>query len=190
MADPLLIIRENRTGIDAWLVDGRDKSQPVRALARVVYEDLETVGEDHTLFDAGLTSVVQAIDPVTKKDSAVQVMLLLPASRFCFRNISLPFTSRAKIRQVLPLELKTRFPKEMGPVVTDFFHYELKTQQSTPLVFSGSIEEEIIKSYHASLTAAGLNPVAIAPGSLAMVASFLKQNKDKKNFVFLDMDGC
>lgn len=117
-------------------------------------------------------------------------MLLLPASRFCFRNISLPFTSRSKIRQVLPLELKTRFPKELGPVVTDFFHYELKTQQSTPLVFSGSIEEEILKPYHASLTAAGLKPVAIAPGSLAMVASFLKQNKDKKNFIFLDMAGC
>ena len=195
MADPLLIIRENRTGIDAWLVDGRDKSQAVQALGRVVYEDLETVGEDFNLFDAGLASVVQALDPAIKKDSAVQVMLLLPAGRFYFRNISLPFTSRAKIRQVLPLELKTRFPKEMGPVVTDFFQYELKTQQSTPLVFSGSIEEDILKSYHASLTAAGLQPVAIAPGSLAMVASFLKQNKDQKNkdqknFIFLDMDGC
>ncbi|NDY70864.1 general secretion pathway protein GspL [Desulfobacter hydrogenophilus] len=190
MADPLLILRENRTGLDAWLVNGRGKSQPVQALGRVVYEDLETVGEDHTLFDAGLVSVIQAIDPAIKKDSAVQVMLLLPAGRFYFRNISLPFTSRAKIRQVLPLELKTRFPKEMGPVVTDFFQYELKTQQSTPLVFSGSIEEDILKSYHASLTAAGLKPVAIAPGSLAMVASFLKQNKDKTNFVFLDMDGC
>jgi|GEM_PF-1378514 len=195
MAPPLLIIREDCTGIDAWLVEGRDKSQPVQALARVVYENLETVGEDHTLFDAGVASVVQAIDPAIKKDSAVPVMLLLPAGRFYFRNISLPFTSRSKIRQVLPLELKARFPTETGPVVTDFFQYELTTQQSTPLVFSGSIEEEIIKSYHASLTVAGLDPVAIAPGSLAMVASFLKQNKnnknqDKKNFVFLDMDGC
>nr|WP_320013317.1 hypothetical protein [uncultured Desulfobacter sp.] len=190
MADPLLIIRENCTGIGAWLVEGRGKSQAVQALARVTYEDLETVGEDQTLFDAGLASVVQAIDPAIKKDRSVQVMLLLPVDRFYFRHISLPFTSRSKIRQVLPLELKNRFPKELGPVVTDFFRYELKIQQSTPLVFSGSIEEDILDSYHASLTAAGLKPVAIAPGSLAMVASFLKQNKEKKNFVFLDMDGC
>ncbi len=186
MADPLLIIRENRTGIDAWLVGGRGKAQPVQDLARVAYEDLETVGEDQTLFDAGLASVVQTID----MNRSIQVMLLLPAGRFYFRHISLPFTSRSKIRQVLPLELKTRFPKELGPVVTDFFRYELKTQQSTPLVFSGSIEEEILKSYHASLTAAGLKPVVIAPGALARVVSFLKQNKEKKNFVFLDMDGC
>jgi len=190
MATPLLIIRENCTGIDAWLVEGRGKSQAVQVLARVTYEDLETVGEDQTLFDAGLASVVQAIDPATKKDRSVQAMLLLRASRFYFRHISLPFTSRSKIRQVLPLELKTRFPKELGPVVTDFFGYELKTQQSIPLVFSGSIEEEILESYHASLRVAGLKPVAIAPGSLAMVASFLKQNRKKKNFVFLDMDGC
>ena len=190
MATPLLIIRENCTGIDAWLVEGRGKSQAVQVLARVTYEDLETVGEDQTLFDAGLAFVVQAIDPATKKDRSVQAMLLLRASRFYFRHISLPFTSRSKIRQVLPLELKTRFPKELGPVVTDFFGYELKTQQSIPLVFSGSIEEEILESYHASLRVSGLKPVAIAPGSLAMVASFLKQNRKKKNFVFLDMDGC
>ena len=186
MAGPLLIIRENRIGIDAWLVDGRGKSHTAESLARVAYEDLETVGEDQTLFDAGLASVVQAID----MDATVQVMLLLPTGRFYFRNIHLPFTSRAKIRQVLPLELKTRFPKELGPVVTDFFQYELKTQHSTPLVFSVSIEEERLKSYHTSLTDAGLKPVVIAPGSLAMIASFLKQNKEKKNFVFLDMDGC
>lgn len=190
MADPLLVIRENCTGIDAWLVEGRGKSQAAQALARVAYENLETVGEDQTLFDVGLASVVQAIGPAIKKDRSVQVMLLLPAGRFYFRHLSLPFTSRSKIRQVLPMELKTRFPKELGPVVTDFFGYELKTHQSTPLVFSGSIEEEILESYHASLTAAGLKPVAIAPGALATVASFLKQNKEKKNFVFLDMDGC
>jgi len=190
MADALLIIRENCTGIDAWLVEGRGKSQAAQALVRVTYDDLESVGEDQILFDAGLASVVQAIDPAIKKDRRVQVMLLLPAGRFYFRHLSLPFTSRSKIRQVLPLELKTRFPKELGPVVTDFFGYVLKTQQAIPLVFSGSIEEEILESYHASLTAAGLKPVTIAPGSLAMVASFLKQNKEKKNFVFLDMDGC
>lgn len=186
MAAPLLIIRENRTGIDAWLVDGRGKSHTVQSLARVAYEDLETVGEDQALFDAGLASVVQAID----MDTTVQAMLLLPPGRFYFRNIHLPFTSRSKIRQVLPLELKTRFPKELGPVVTDFFQYELKTQHVTPLVFSVSIEEEILNVYHASLTAAGLKPVVIAPGFLAMVASFLKQNKEKKHFVFLEMDGC
>lgn len=190
MADSFLIIRENCTGLAAWLVEGRGKSQTAQALARVTHDALESVGEDQTLFDAGLASVVQAIDPAIKKDRRVQVMLLLPAGRFYFRHLSLPFTSRSKIRQVLPLELKTRFPKELGPVVTDFFGYVLKTQQSIPLVFSGSIEEEILESYHASLTAAGLKPVTIAPGSLAMVASFLKQNKEKKNFVFLDMDGC
>lgn len=190
MAAPLLIIRENCTGIDAWLVEGRGKSQIVQALARVAYEDLEPVEEDQTLFDAGLASVVQAVDPAVKKDNTLQAMLLLPAGRFYFRNISLPFTSRSKIRQVLPLELNTRFPKELGPVVTDFFCYELETQQSNPLVFSGSIEEDILKSYHTSLMAAGLKPVAIAPGCLAMVASFLRQNKENKNFVFLDTDGC
>ncbi|WP_020589797.1 PilN domain-containing protein [Desulfobacter curvatus] len=190
MADPILIIRENCMGIDAWMVDRHGKSQSVQDLARVVYEDLETVGEDQSLFDAGLAAVVQAIDPAIQKDNTVQVMLLLPAGQFYFRSISLPFTSRSKIRQVLPLELNARFPKELGPVVTDFFRYELHTQQSAPLVFSGSIEEEILKSYHASLMAAGLKPVAIVPGALAMAASFLKQNKEKKNFVFLDMDGC
>jgi len=190
MADSFLIIRENCTGLAAWLVEGRGKSQTAQALARVTYDALESVGEDQTLFDAGLASVVQAIDPAIKKDRRVQVMLLLPAGRFYFRHLSLPFTSRSKIRQVLPLELKTRFPKELGPVMTDFFGYVLKTQQAIPLVFSGSIEEEILESYHARLTAAGLKPVTIAPGSLAMVASFLKQNKEKKNFVFLDMDGC
>lgn len=190
MSDPLLIIREIRTGIVAWLADGRDKSQRVQLLARVVYEDLETVEDDHLLFDAGLASVVQAVDSAVKREGTLPVILLLPADRFYFRQMSLPFTSRSKIRQVLPLELQSRFPKEMGSVVTDFFHYELHTQQSTPLVFSGSMEEEALQSYHASLTAAGLKPVAIAPGCSAMVAAFLKQNEENKNFIFLDMDGC
>lgn len=190
MADPILIIRETCMGIDAWLVDGRGKSQSVQNLAHVVFEDLETVGEGQPLFDAGLAAVVQLIDPAIQKDNTIQVMLLLPASQFYFRSINLPFTSRSKIRQVLPLELSARFPKELGPVVTDFFRYELHTAQSVPLVFSGSIEEDILKSYHASLTAVGLRPVAIVPGALALAASFLKQNKEKKNFVFLDMNGC
>ena len=190
MADPILIVRENCMGIDAWLVDGRAKSPSVQDLARVVYEDLETVGEDQTRFDAGLAVVAQAIDPAIQKNNTVQVMLLLATDRFYFRSISLPFSSRSKIRQVLPLELNARFPKELGPVVTDFFRCELHAQQSTPLVFSGSIEEEILKAYHASLLAAGLKPVAIVPGALAMAASFLKQNKEMKNFVFVDMDRC
>nr|WP_319493856.1 PilN domain-containing protein [uncultured Desulfobacter sp.] len=190
MADPILIICENCVGIDAWLVDGRGKSQSVQNLARVVYEDLETVGEDQTPFDAGLAVVVQAIDPAIQKDNTVPVMLLLPADRFYFRSINLPFTSRSKIRQVLPLELNTQFPKELGSVVTDFFRYELNTQQPTSLVFSGSIEEDLLKSYHESLRTAGLKPVAIVPKAMAMIASFLKQNKETKNFVFLDLDGC
>ena len=190
MADPILIICENCMGIDAWLVDGRGKSQSVQELAHVVYEALETVGEDQTPFDAGLAVVVQTLDPALQKKNTVPLMLLLPADRFYFRSIRLPFTSRSKIRQVLPLELNARFPKELGPVVTDFFQYELNTQQSTPLVFSGSIEEEMLRSYHASLTAAGLKPVAIVPKGPTMAAAFLKQNKRPENFVFLDMDGC
>ena len=190
MADPVLIIRENCVGIDAWLVDRRGKSQSVQDLARVVYEDLEPTGEDQSPFDAGLAVVVQALDPAVQKNSTLQVMLLLPTDRFYFRSTRLPFTSRSKIRQVLPLELNARFPKELGPVVTDFFRYELHTQQSTPLIFSASIEEDILKSYHAGLTAAGLKPVAIVPGTPALAASFLQQNKENKNFVFLDMNGC
>ncbi len=189
-----MIIRENCTGIDAWLVEGQKKSHTVQALARVSYQDFETsdvaVGEDLSLFDRGLASVVQAMAPVIKKDLALQTILLLPASRFYFRNISLPFTSRSKIRQVLPMELATSFPKELGPVVTDFFQYELKGQHAAPLVFSGSIEDEILGAYHKSLVSAGLKPAAISPGPLAMAASFLNRNKEKRNFIFLDMDGC
>ncbi|PIE62476.1 MAG: general secretion pathway protein GspL [Desulfobacter postgatei] len=195
MASPLLIIRENCTGIDAWLLDGRTKSKTVQALDRVSYEDLEAAGEDSTLFNAGVASVIQAIDPAIKNDRNLEVILLLPGSRFYFRHTSLPFTSQSKIRQVLPLELSSRFPKELGPVVTDFFRYELQIQQPVPLVFSGSIEEEVLESYHTSLTGAGLTPVVIAPGALTLVCAFLKENKDnknneKRNFVFLDMDGC
>ena len=136
-------------------------------------------------FDAALDLLLQKIDVQAYSG----VILMLPAPHFYFRNTAFPFTSRSKIRQVLPLELNTGFPVELGAVATDFLQYDYTCPAGSHWVFSASIREEVLGTYYSALVQAGLKPLAITPGPAAMAACFIKKNKQLKNFVFIDVDG-
>ncbi len=182
MAETFLIIREDRFGIDAVLSGKNGKRREVQALLRMNYFDFTDIAEDRTPFDAALEQLVQQLDV----HSCAGVILMLPASLFYFRNTALPFTASAKIRQVLPLELNTRFPVELESVVTDFLKYEQGNHPQQRWVFSGSIKEETLDAYYQSLVRIGLRPAVITPVSAGMAACLLKQDKTRKHFIFFD----
>lgn len=182
MTGLFLIIEVGDSRIQAFAVDDAvKKGGPAQAFC-VLRKDLPEPVENEGFFDSALDLLAGEVDFKTVSN----VALLLPSSLFFFRRTELPFKTKAKVRQVLPLELRPTFPMENEACLTDFFIPDAAFTEGLTPVFSASAKESDIKSYYDGLIKLNLKPAIIAPAGATAAACFLKTQKNADHFVFLD----
>ena len=182
MTGRFLIIEVGDSRIQAFAVDDAvKKGGPAQAFC-VLRRDLPNPVEDEGFFDSALDLLSGEMDFKT----ASSLALLLPSRLFFFRRSELPFKTKAKVRQVLPLELRPTFPMENEACLTDFFIPDAAFTEGLTPVFSASAKESDIKSYYDGLMRLNLKPAILAPAGITAAACFLKTQKDADHFVFLD----
>lgn len=182
MTGLFLIIEVSHSRIQAFTVDtSLKKGRPEPAFS-VLRKDLPEPVEDEGFFNSAL----DLLSGEMEFETVSSVALLLPSRLFFFRRTELPFKTKAKVRQVLPLELRPTFPMENEAFLTDFFIPDAAFTQGLTPVFSASAKESDIKTYYDGLMRRNLKPAILAPAGTTAAACFLKTQKDADPFVFLD----
>lgn len=110
-----------------------------------------------------------------------------PAIDMSFRNLSVPFRNRKKIRQVLPFELEPVMPGSVDELAFDFIMLERNFEEEESQLVSAVVNKNLLESFESCLKRGGLSVQAVLPGGAA-AAEFLAQScEEHRDYLFLDL---
>jgi len=179
MAGCFLCLEIDNFGINASIIEAGYKRSLIKAHYRVLFQELPDLEDNSVLFDAGMDIVAQQLD---LQPCSSAIILVSPLS-VCFRNITLPFGSPKKIKQILPIELETLLPVIEESYISDFHMLDIENEPN--LILSASIAETLVETYFNKLNGLGIKPLMITPGGYAPAIGFLRENKEVSTFAFL-----
>jgi hypothetical protein len=170
MAETLLLLDIHNDSVAAVLVDRNAKACLVTGCG--VAETLEQ-------------SFEEAIDRLKEQTGFVAgpCIVTLGAELFSFRNVTLPFTERKKIEQVLPFELDDRLPTGMKSVLVDFVI--AKSGPAGADIIAATINREYLVEKLASLFAKGIDPGIISISGFSTALKIVDDGP-AKTFVLID----
>ena len=120
-------------------------------------------------------------------DSSVDECVLgLPLSLFSLRNLSLPFSDRKKMMQVLPLELEDQLPAPVDQQVIDFVVTGSRNGGSRVLI--AAVDKGILGDLISALDESGLVVRAVLLSMEALVRGYTRQTGEKQPTLFLHAD--
>lgn len=145
-------------GFDYVLLDGSAKRYSVKKSGSAVFrpEDLQSSKK-----------LGKLINDTVKGGKVDQVVVTLPASGVVMRELSLPFSDREKVMQVLKFEIESElYHLSFEDVVADFI--ELSDGRATPTLLVSVLEKERISSALGTMSGADWDPpvVTLSHGSL------------------------
>ena len=146
MADTLFCLDISADAVTGVLVEKSSKATVVTGCGHIKIAD---------------QSLEIAIEEVCKLAgfSGEECHLSLGVEFFSFRNLSVPFTDRKKIAQILPMELDNLSVGETESIATDFL--VSKTDEHGAQVVAAGIEKVVLTTFLDKLAKLGLNPTNI-----------------------------
>ncbi|MGB0954145.1 MAG: hypothetical protein ACPG31_13065 [Planctomycetota bacterium] len=145
-------------GFDYVLLDGSAKRYSVKKSGGAVFrpEDLQSSKK-----------LGKLINETVKGGKVDQVVVTLPASGVVMRELSLPFSDREKVMQVLKFEIESElYHLSFEDVIADFI--ELDDGRATPTLLVSVLEKERVSSTLDTMGGADWDPpvVTLSHGSL------------------------
>ena len=139
--------------------------------------------ETEPLFQKAVSALVEEIDP----GNIATVAIALPSSAVSFRNITLPFRSKKKIRQVLEFELAANLPLADKRYVSDFTDLEKAGETDENTLLTASIPDEMLSAYFTPLREKGLQPGLITiQGYIAADHLLALEDREKLDALWID----
>ena len=136
--------------------------------------------------EIGERTFAEAIDRIKEQTGFVAgaSAVTCGAVLFFFRNLTLPFTDRKKIEQVLPFELEDRLPVEMKSMLVDFIVAKEKPDGAD--IIAAMINREYLSDKLSILNAHGINPNSIGISGIA-AAQAIAEDGGAESFVVIDI---
>lgn len=171
MADTLLSLDIHKDAVAAVLIDRSAKKNLVIGCSTVEMTE---------------QNFAAAIDRIKEQTGFVagDSIVTFGAELFSFRNLTLPFTDRRKIEQVLPFELEDRLPIEMRSMVVDFA--VVKEEPAGADLLAALVNRQYLADKLAVLGARGINPDAVDISGLATGMKIADEGGPDR-FVVLDV---
>lgn len=113
-------------------------------------------------------------------------VLGLPLSVISLRNLTLPFTDRRKMSQVLPLELEEQMLRPMKDQVLDYMI--TGRQESGSHLLVGAVEKDYLGNILPVLEENGLIPQAVTPSISSLALEYLQGKGNNDPTLFLHAD--
>ena len=131
-------------------------------------------------------SFAAAVSEVKRQLGDIQgnCRVVFGAELFSFRNLSLPFTEKKKIEQVLPMELAEQIPVEVDSLL--FAYVVTKTGPKGVELLVATIERTFLSEHLALLRSAGFEPEFIGISGFHLAQELISRGKG--NCLLLDMD--
>lgn len=120
-----------------------------------------------------------------------EVAICIPSSQVSFRNITLPFSSPKKIRQVLTFELAPNMALADTVYISDFTRPDKSQGSSGTSLLTASVPDAVLDAYFTPLKAMGLQPSLITIQGYVAADHVLtrKTNTDDEAVVLIDHTG-
>jgi len=118
--------------------------------------------------------------------SCTEAGVLISSRKVSFRNISLPFTSRHKIAQVLPFELAPYLPGD--EYVSDFLRQDIRFVKDRQLLLTASTSRDLITDITACLHSHKIRTRIITPGAHARAAAHMETPDHPPDQVVVHLD--
>ncbi len=116
-----------------------------------------------------------------------------PSGDVSYRNLTVPFRNKKKIKQILPFELEPLIPGSVDELSLDFMTLDSGPQepgqeeQETRLV-AAAVNRALLSSFEACLKRGGVSPEAIVPGGSLMTGYLCRMIDECASYLVLDMD--
>ncbi len=116
-----------------------------------------------------------------------------PSGDVSFRNLTVPFRNKKKIKQILPFELEPLIPGSVDELTLDFMTLDPASpdpqgeDEETRLV-AAAVNTALLTSFESCLKRGGVSPEAVVPGGSLMAGYLCKMIDECSNYLFLDMD--
>jgi general secretion pathway protein L len=161
MPGKILGIDINTDSVTAVLVQGGLRGYTITGCGRAMIE------EDQG-FEDGLAALSEQLD--LKADTQI---CSIPAEQVSYRNFSLPFRDRKRIRQAIVFEVETMVPFPIEDLVVDF---TIVDQQDQNQILAASIRRDRISDYLEPLQRHGIDPGLLDIRGVPMALWLLSQD--------------
>ncbi|MCP4115268.1 MAG: hypothetical protein GY737_07610 [Desulfobacteraceae bacterium] len=174
--------------LTAVIVEKPLKGFSIKESVTIPFDDLEnqensnTDETEATPFERAVSLLLEKID--CKGVSSVAVAI--PSSSVSFRNISLPFRSAKKIRQVLGFELASRLPLADETYISDFTRPERTGANDFPPLLTASVPDAVLGSWFSVLEAADLRPSLITVQGYIAADHLLESGNGEEHTLLID----
>ncbi len=108
----------------------------------------------------------------------------IPVSGISLRNITIPFTDRKKIVQVLPMELEDQLLRPVGDQLVEFMVTGGDEEESHILVTA--LSKNALQQHLDLLRGAGLSPEVITLRTVPISEQFQRESKQDEGFILVD----
>ncbi|MFP3981176.1 MAG: type II secretion system protein GspL [Desulfobacterales bacterium] len=161
-----LDIRED--GVCAVLVRTGLKENRLENHAQVLFRDAP---DPEQALEWGLEKITGLMDP-----SGAFCLVSLPPADVSFRNLSVPFKSRKKIRQILPFELEPTLPFEVDQMKFDFL--TVRQADHSDLI-AAVVETARLDYFIDALETRGISPGFVTTGGVTAAMCIAGLGKDR-----------
>lgn len=144
---------------------------------------ISSADEDENGIAAALETLVQRID-IRGCDWVVSV----PADRFSFRNLKVPFSNSKKIRMVLPFELEPTLPYQIDDLFIDFQTIDTVESGEKTALIAAAVEKSRLNPYIEALAAFKIDPEVVTVGGLPTALCLASQSDPGEDQLFIEID--
>lgn len=182
MSKKILALDIRDEGLSALLIQNTFKGNQIEWFRHIGFKEQDDdAGKPLNAIDRAIETLLSDIDI-----NNVECMVSLPPNKVSYRNLSVPFTDRRKISQILPFEIESVMPFPIDELTIDFE----KTGRGDPAdIYVAAIRSSDMETVVEILKTHKIVPQCIAPGALpAAVAVAALSSGEMNDFLWIDAD--
>lgn len=181
MSRKILALDIQNNGVSAILARNTFKGSWIEAFRHIPFDGREQASAES---ENGLGRAIETL--VSELDiSGAECMVSLPPDKVSYRNLSVPFKDRRKIRKILPFEIESVLPFPVEELAIDFEN----TGRSDPTgIYVAAVRKSDMEVVTETLKTCGIVSQSIAPGALPAAVTFAAFSPDKTDFIWIDAE--
>jgi type II secretion system protein L len=134
--------------------------------------------------EGGLSEALDRLGEEIDLSGAVAAVSL-PADRFSYRNLEVPFRDERKIAQILPFEMEPAMPHGIEEMAVDYLPVRLGEPSQ---ILAAAIDKDHLATCRAALAAIEVEPVLITAGGLPTAVSVARMAATPEACILVDSD--
>ena len=182
MSRKILALDIRHEGVSALVVQNTFKGNRIEWFRHVRFEDQDTAAEgSQNALGRAIETIVSELDI-----NSMECTVSLPPDKVSYRNLSVPFADRRKIKQILPFEIESVMPFPIEELTIDFE----KTGHADPTdIYVAAVRTSYMETVAETLKTHGIVAQSIAPGALpAAVTVAALSSAEMTDFIWIDAD--